>query len=61
MDAKSAVHVVPILAPIVRGSICSKVMISAATSGVSTDVVTEDDCTRIVRPVPTNIATTPGM
>ena len=51
-DAKIAVVVVPILAPIVIGNAASMVRIPAATNGTNNDVVTELLWTTIVKKSP---------
>ena len=51
-EARMAVKVVPMLAPRVRGSICSTVITPRPTRGVKVEVVTEEDCTAMVRAVP---------
>lgn len=54
--ASIPVTVVPMLEPRVSGYIRSRVITLRPTSGVSADVNTELDCTRIVRQAPTIIA-----
>mmetsp|Transcript_9712 Transcript_9712/g.23759 ORF Transcript_9712/g.23759 Transcript_9712/m.23759 type:complete len:262 (-) Transcript_9712:800-1585(-) len=59
--AMMAVTVVPRFAPSVMGSICSSWTTSNPTRGVKVDVVTDDDCTTIVTPMPMRIAMYPLM
>merc|ERR550514_608889 len=56
-EARNAVQVVPMFAPRVKGSICSRVMICSATSGVRVGVVMELDWTMIVITMPKRIRT----
>ena len=50
--AMMPVRVVPMLAPRVRGSMSSRVMRPTAARGVRVEVVMEEDCTRMVMPMP---------
>ena len=54
--ARSAVTVVPMLAPIVIGNACPSVSSPAPASGTSSDVVIELDCTSAVTKIPTTMA-----
>ena len=54
--ARIPVTVVPMLAPNVIGYMTSSVKTSNPANGVKTEVVIDDDCTKIVIPHPTQIA-----
>ena len=58
-EARIAVVVVPMLAPIVSGNTASTVRMPAATSGISKEVVIELDWTKMVKISPAKIASTP--
>ena len=60
-DAKSPVKVVPMLAPRVKGSICSRRIAPIPTKGVRAEVVMDEDCTKRVIPQPMRIARYPLM
>ena len=55
LAASKPVTVVPILAPNVKGNICSSVITLIAQSGTSVDVVILLDCTNIVTRAPITI------
>mmetsp|Transcript_12271 Transcript_12271/g.17255 ORF Transcript_12271/g.17255 Transcript_12271/m.17255 type:complete len:251 (+) Transcript_12271:226-978(+) len=59
--AMTAVKVVPMLAPRVRGYICSSWMTPMPTRGVRVEVVMDEDWTRMVMPVPMTMARYPLM
>jgi len=61
MEAMIPVRVVPMLAPRVKGYICSKRSTPRPTKGVSVEVVMEDDWTTMVIPAPMIMATYPFM
>ena len=54
--AKKAVTVVPTLAPNVYGKICRKVRIPAPASGITSEVVIDEDCTSAVSISPKSMA-----
>mmetsp|Transcript_19754 Transcript_19754/g.54936 ORF Transcript_19754/g.54936 Transcript_19754/m.54936 type:complete len:329 (+) Transcript_19754:240-1226(+) len=58
---RMAVPVVPMLAPRVSGSICSRRRTPIPTSGVSAEVVMEEDWTTMVIPAPSTMARYPLM
>jgi hypothetical protein len=50
--AINAVTVVPMLAPIIKGNACLRVILFVAANGTIKEVVTELDCTAAVSSVP---------